>query len=61
MTEAGDALNYSVLFALTCPSRDLKKINGSSAHLAAKMILMPDRVEDSKDCCWGAVEDKEQD
>ena len=49
------------VFALTCPSRDLKKINGSFAHLAAEMILMPDRVEDSKDCCWGAAKDKEQD
>ena len=40
---------------------DLKKINCFSAHLAAKMILMLDREEDSKDYCWGAAEDTEQD
>ena len=59
--------NLSILFFLNSQIRqkfafaDLKKINCYSAHPAAKMILMLDRVEDSKDCCWGAAEDTEQD
>ena len=48
------------VFALAYPSRNLKNMNSSGSDLAVKMILMLDRVEDSKDCCWGAAKDKEQ-